>query len=109
MTSRYKRFLKLCRQWPWFGDRSKHVNAFGAYLERHVQDTFVYKDATQLHDSVKCDRTLESLERLITDFYKQKYTCFPSHTFSKTDPDNITAAVNQFILQTKEKDHKQSN
>ena len=101
MAARYKRFVKLCQQWPMFNERSKYVNVLGSYMQNQVHEKFAYKESTQFEDPAKCDRTLESLERLLNDHYKQKYPCLP-YTFQQdNDPKNLMSDIDKLISHQK--------
>ncbi|CAN0552219.1 unnamed protein product [Rangifer tarandus platyrhynchus] len=70
-ASRYRRFLKLCEEWP--VDETKRGQDLGAYLRQRVAQAFREGDNTQIAEPEACDQTYESLARLHSNYYKHKY------------------------------------
>ena len=106
MASRYKRFLVVCQQWPVLTERAKHMELLGSHIQKKIEENFVYKESTQLNDPVKCDRILLSLEKLSTDFYKNKYPCISYVATKDANATNITNIVNELICNNKKKIQK---
>ncbi|XP_020855050.1 ubiquinol-cytochrome c reductase complex assembly factor 2 [Phascolarctos cinereus] len=82
-ASRYRRFLKLCGEWPL--DETKRGQDLGAYLRQRVAQAFREGENTQIAEPETCDQMYESLARLHSNYYKHKYprprdTCFSGLT-----------------------------
>ncbi|XP_001377827.1 ubiquinol-cytochrome-c reductase complex assembly factor 2 [Monodelphis domestica] len=82
-ASRYRRFLKLCEEWPL--DETKRGRDLGAYLRQRVAQVFREGENTQIAEPETCDQMYESLARLHSNYYKLKYprpkdTCFSGLT-----------------------------
>ncbi|KAM5263789.1 ubiquinol-cytochrome c reductase complex assembly factor 2 isoform 2-T2 [Ctenodactylus gundi] len=61
-ASRYRRFLKLCEEWP--VDETKRGRDLGAFLRQRVAQAFREGENTKMY---------ESLARLHSNYYKHKY------------------------------------
>ncbi|XP_013829300.2 PREDICTED: ubiquinol-cytochrome-c reductase complex assembly factor 2 isoform X1 [Capra hircus] len=70
-ASRYRRFLKLCEEWP--VDETKRGRDLGAYLRQRVAQAFREGENTQIVEPEACDQMYESLARLHSNYYKHKY------------------------------------
>ncbi|XP_074167359.1 ubiquinol-cytochrome c reductase complex assembly factor 2 [Sminthopsis crassicaudata] len=70
-ASRYRRFLKLCEEWPL--DETKRGRDLGAYLRQRVAQAFREGENTQITEPEACDEMYESLARLHSNYYKHKY------------------------------------
>ncbi|XP_036270617.1 ubiquinol-cytochrome-c reductase complex assembly factor 2 [Pipistrellus kuhlii] len=70
-ASRYRRFLKLCEEWP--VDETKRGRDLGAYLRQRVAQAFREGENTQVAEPEACDEMYESLARLHSNYYKHKY------------------------------------
>ncbi|KAM9003777.1 ubiquinol-cytochrome-c reductase complex assembly factor 2 [Sarcophilus harrisii] len=70
-ASRYRRFLKLCEEWPL--DETKRGRDLGAYLRQRVAQAFREGENTQITEPEVCDEMYESLARLHSNYYKHKY------------------------------------
>uniref|UniRef100_A0A8C6SGG1 Mitochondrial nucleoid factor 1 n=1 Tax=Neogobius melanostomus TaxID=47308 RepID=A0A8C6SGG1_9GOBI len=70
-ATRYRRFLKLCEEWP--RDESKKARDLGTFLRQRVAAAFREGESTQLSDPEKCDQMYESLARLNSNVYRQKF------------------------------------
>ncbi|XP_051852375.1 ubiquinol-cytochrome-c reductase complex assembly factor 2 [Antechinus flavipes] len=70
-ASRYRRFLKLCEEWPL--DETKRGRDLGAYLRQRVAQAFREGENTQIAEPEVCDEMYESLARLHSNYYKHKY------------------------------------
>ncbi|XP_027732238.1 ubiquinol-cytochrome-c reductase complex assembly factor 2 [Vombatus ursinus] len=70
-ASRYRRFLKLCEEWPL--DETKRGRDLGAYLRQRVAQAFREGENTQIAEPETCDQMYESLARLHSNYYKHKY------------------------------------
>ncbi|KAG5837936.1 ubiquinol-cytochrome-c reductase complex assembly factor 2 [Anguilla rostrata] len=70
-ATRYRRFLKLCEEWP--RDESKKGRDLGTFLRQRVAHAFREGENTQISDPEKCDQMYESLARINSSFYKEKF------------------------------------
>ncbi|XP_054578395.1 ubiquinol-cytochrome-c reductase complex assembly factor 2 isoform X2 [Eptesicus fuscus] len=94
-AGRYRRFLKLCEEWP--VDETKRGRDLGAYLRQRVAQAFREGENTQIRyllsthhvpgtvlgagetamnqvaEPEACDEMYESLARLHSNYYKHKY------------------------------------
>ena len=72
--SRYKSFLRLLQGWP--RDPTKSAKRdLGALLRQKVGEAFPQGESSTVPDTAKCDRTLEALQKISSDYYKKKYLC----------------------------------
>lgn len=71
-AARYRNFFKLCETWPI--DPSKQGRDLAVIVRQRVAEAFKMGENTQIADAAKCDKDYESLHRLSTDFYKNKYS-----------------------------------
>ncbi|CAM9880854.1 unnamed protein product [Bubo scandiacus] len=89
-ATRYRRFLKLCEEWP--VEETKRQRDLGAFLRQRVAqafreggehadfcDTFLL---SQIADPETCDRMYESLVRIHTNYYKNKYPRLKDTSFT---------------------------
>uniref|UniRef100_A0A672YPN4 Mitochondrial nucleoid factor 1 n=2 Tax=Sphaeramia orbicularis TaxID=375764 RepID=A0A672YPN4_9TELE len=70
-ATRYRRFLKLCEEWP--RDESKKGRDLGTFLRQRVAAAFREGESTQISDPEKCDQIYESLARINGNVYRQKF------------------------------------
>ncbi|XP_059415363.1 ubiquinol-cytochrome-c reductase complex assembly factor 2-like [Carassius carassius] len=70
-ATRYRRFLKLCEEWP--KDESKKGRDLGTFLRQRVASAFREGENTQISDPEKCDQMYESLARINSNVYKEKF------------------------------------
>ncbi|KAJ8390512.1 hypothetical protein AAFF_G00103090 [Aldrovandia affinis] len=70
-VTRYRRFLKLCEEWP--RDESKKGRDLGTFLRQRVAHAFREGENTQISDPEKCDQMYESLARINSNFYREKF------------------------------------
>ncbi|CDQ63869.1 ubiquinol-cytochrome-c reductase complex assembly factor 2 [Oncorhynchus nerka] len=70
-ATRYRRFLKLCEEWP--RDESKKGRDLGTFLRQRVALAFREGENTQLSDPEKCDQMYESLARINTNIYRERF------------------------------------
>ncbi|XP_033925671.1 ubiquinol-cytochrome c reductase complex assembly factor 2 isoform X1 [Melopsittacus undulatus] len=70
-ASRYRRFLKLCEEWP--VEDTKRQRDLGTFLRQRVAQAFREGDNTEIADPENCDQMYESLVRIHTNYYKNKY------------------------------------
>ena len=78
MTSHYRKFLQLCKNWP--VDPSKPQGKDLAVLIREkVAEAFRHGDATTIRDLQACESIYDSLQRINSNVHKNKYV--PSMTY----------------------------
>lgn len=70
MSSRYKLFMRLCSEWPI--DATKTDRDFGMFLRKTVVERFKQGEATPINQA-DCDRQFSALQKINTNFYKEKY------------------------------------
>ncbi|XP_054982331.1 ubiquinol-cytochrome-c reductase complex assembly factor 2 isoform X1 [Sorex araneus] len=70
-AGRYRRFLKLCEEWP--VDETKRGRDLGAYLRQRVAQAFREGENSKVQEPEVCDEMYESLARLHSNYYKHKY------------------------------------
>uniref|UniRef100_A0AAZ3QI93 Mitochondrial nucleoid factor 1 n=1 Tax=Oncorhynchus tshawytscha TaxID=74940 RepID=A0AAZ3QI93_ONCTS len=70
-VARYRQFLKLCEEWP--RDESKKGRDLGTFLRQRVTHAFREGENTQLSDPEKCDQIYESLARINTNVYRERF------------------------------------
>lgn len=70
-ATRYRRFLKLCEEWP--RDEMKKGRDLGTFLRQRVASVFREGENTQIADPEKCDQMYESLARINSNTYRQRF------------------------------------
>ncbi|XP_059416026.1 ubiquinol-cytochrome-c reductase complex assembly factor 2-like [Carassius carassius] len=70
-ATRYRRFLKLCEEWP--KDESKKGRDLGTWLKQRHRSQFHKGEKCEISDPEKCDQMYESLPRIINIVYKEKF------------------------------------
>ncbi|XP_064029907.1 ubiquinol-cytochrome c reductase complex assembly factor 2 isoform X2 [Pogoniulus pusillus] len=70
-AARYRRFLRLCEEWP--VEETKRQRDLGAVLRQRVAQAFRQGENTQVADPEACDQMYESLLRIHTNYYRNKY------------------------------------
>ncbi|XP_037108254.1 ubiquinol-cytochrome-c reductase complex assembly factor 2 [Syngnathus acus] len=70
-ATRYRRFLKLCEEWP--RDERKKGRDLGTFLRQRVAAAFREGENTRISDTEKCDQIYESLARINANTYKQRF------------------------------------
>ncbi|XP_071942646.1 ubiquinol-cytochrome c reductase complex assembly factor 2-like [Antedon mediterranea] len=68
--SRYRSFLRLCRNWAL--DSTKEGRDLGAHIRKKVAEGFKHGENTRV-DEVECQRLYNALDKLSTNYYKNKY------------------------------------
>ncbi|NWW77647.1 UQCC2 factor, partial [Climacteris rufus] len=79
-ASRYRRFLRLCEEWP--VEDAKRQRDLGSVLRQRVAQAFREGENTPISDPEACDQMYESLVRIHTNFYKNKYPRLKDTTFT---------------------------
>ncbi|XP_069797811.1 ubiquinol-cytochrome-c reductase complex assembly factor 2 isoform X3 [Narcine bancroftii] len=92
-ATRYRRFLRLCEEWPL--DRTKKGRDLGAFLRQRVALAFREGESTQIADPEICDQMYESLARINSAYYKNKYPRLRNTSFT-----GITVEECQLVLAT---------
>lgn len=82
-ASRYKKFMDLCRRWP--VDDTKAKRDLGAVIRQKVLSSFNQGEASNIQNPTECDQQYESLHKLSTDFYKNKYPRTSNSTALEVD------------------------
>ncbi|KAG8451033.1 hypothetical protein GDO86_003349 [Hymenochirus boettgeri] len=90
-AQRYRRFMKLCEDWPL--DDTRIGRDLGAFLRQRVAQAFREGDNTQVYEPVACDQMWDSLSRLNTSYYKEKYPRVHDTSFTE-----VTAEEYQMVL-----------
>ncbi|NXN99090.1 UQCC2 factor, partial [Rhinopomastus cyanomelas] len=70
-ATRYRRFLRLCEEWP--VEKTKQNRDLGTVLRQRVAQAFREGENTPITDPEACDQMYESLVRIHTNYYKNKY------------------------------------
>ncbi|CAL8256282.1 unnamed protein product [Arctogadus glacialis] len=70
-ATRYRRFLKLCEEWPM--DDFKKGRDLGTFLRQRVALAFREGENTQILDPEKCDQMYESLARINSNVYRERF------------------------------------
>ncbi|CAM5119645.1 unnamed protein product [Natator depressus] len=92
-ATRYRRFLKLCEEWP--VEETKRGRDLGTFLRQRVAQAFREGESTQIADPANCDQMYESLVRIHTNFYKNKYPRLKDTSFT-----GVTVEECKLILAT---------
>ncbi|CAH2221418.1 ubiquinol-cytochrome-c reductase complex assembly factor 2 [Pelobates cultripes] len=90
---RYRRFLKLCEEWP--VDESRGGRDLGAFLRQRVAQAFREGENTQVQDPESCDHMFDSLSRINSNFYREKYPRIQDTSFTE-----VTAEEYRMVLAT---------
>ncbi|XP_072278679.1 ubiquinol-cytochrome c reductase complex assembly factor 2 [Pyxicephalus adspersus] len=90
---RYRRFLKLCEEWP--VDETRRGRDLGSFLRQRVAQVFREGENTQIQDPEVCDQMYESLNRINSSYYKEKYPRLQDTSFTE-----ITAEEYRMVLAT---------
>ncbi|KAM4613641.1 ubiquinol-cytochrome-c reductase complex assembly factor 2 [Polymixia lowei] len=70
-ATRYRRFLKLCEEWP--RDESKKGRDLGTFLRQRVAHAFREGENTQISDPERCDQMYDSLARINSNVYRERF------------------------------------
>ncbi|XP_039620748.1 ubiquinol-cytochrome-c reductase complex assembly factor 2 [Polypterus senegalus] len=92
-ATRYRRFLRLCEEWP--RDASKQDRDLGTFMRQRIAVAFREGENTQIADPEKCDQMYESLARINSNFYKSKFPRFQDTNFT-----GVTAEECRMVLNT---------
>lgn len=71
MASRYKLFLRLCEEWK--VDKTKSNRDLGLFIRKKVSEVFKNGENTTISQTEKCDAIYDSLQKLNTNYYQNKY------------------------------------
>ncbi|KAM8988231.1 ubiquinol-cytochrome c reductase complex assembly factor 2 isoform 2-T2 [Guaruba guarouba] len=101
-ASRYRRFLRLCEEWP--VEDSKRHRDLGAFLRQRVARAFREGESTEIADPENCDQMYESLVRIHTNYYKNKYPRLKDTNFTGVTVEDckmiLATALSFLLLQT---------
>lgn len=84
-ATRYRRFLKLCEEWP--VDELKKGRDLGTFLRQRVALAFREGENTQITDQEKCDQIYESLARINSNVYRERFPRVQDSSFTGITPD----------------------
>uniref|UniRef100_A0A8C3NX81 Mitochondrial nucleoid factor 1 n=1 Tax=Cyanoderma ruficeps TaxID=181631 RepID=A0A8C3NX81_9PASS len=99
-ASRYRRFLRLCEEWP--TEDSKQQRDLGSFLRQRVAQAFREGENTPISDPEACDQMYESLVRIHTNFYKNKYPRLKDTTFTGVTVEDCRTILATDILKQME-------
>ncbi|RLV96953.1 hypothetical protein DV515_00012316 [Chloebia gouldiae] len=99
-ASRYRRFLRLCEEWP--VEETKQQRDLGSFLRQRVAQAFREGENTPISDPEACDQMYESLVRIHTNFYKNKYPRLKDTTFTGVTVENCRTVLATDILKQME-------
>ncbi|XP_057279532.1 ubiquinol-cytochrome-c reductase complex assembly factor 2 isoform X2 [Pezoporus wallicus] len=101
-ASRYRRFLRLCEEWP--VEDTKRQRDLGAFLRQRVAQAFREGENTHIADPENCDQMYESLVRIHTNYYKNKYPRLKDTNFTGVTVEDckmiLATALSFLLLQT---------
>ncbi|KAM9859661.1 ubiquinol-cytochrome-c reductase complex assembly factor 2 [Aulostomus maculatus] len=97
-ATRYRRFLKLCEEWP--RDETRKGRDFGTALRQRVAAAFREGENTQISDTEKCDQMYESLARINSNVYKQRFPRVKETSFTGVTPDECNVLLSGSLHQT---------
>ncbi|NXR55712.1 UQCC2 factor, partial [Hippolais icterina] len=98
--SRYRRFLRLCEEWP--AEDSKRQRDLAYFLRQRVAQAFREGENTPISDPKACDQMYESLVRIHTNFYKNKYPRLKDTTFTGVTVEDCKVILATDILKQME-------
>ncbi|NXR07202.1 UQCC2 factor, partial [Semnornis frantzii] len=79
-ATRYRRVLKLCEEGP--VEETKRHRDLGVFLRQRVAQAFREGENTQVADPEACDQMYESLLRIHTNYYRNKYPRLKDTSFT---------------------------
>ncbi|NXA88981.1 UQCC2 factor, partial [Melanocharis versteri] len=98
--SRYRRFLRLCEEWP--VEETRRPRDLGAVLRQRVAQAFREGENTPISDPEACDQMYESLVRIHTNFYKNKYPRLKDTTFTGVTVEDCRGILGTDLLKQME-------
>ncbi|NXM38630.1 UQCC2 factor, partial [Gymnorhina tibicen] len=99
-ASRSGRFLRLCEEWP--VEETKRQRDLGSVLRQRVAQAFREGENTPISDPEACDQMYESLVRIHTNFYKNKYPRLKDTTFTGVTVEDCRVILATDILKQME-------
>ncbi|NWY68792.1 UQCC2 factor, partial [Erithacus rubecula] len=99
-ASRYRRFLRLCEEWP--VEDSKWQRDLGSVLRQRVAQAFREGENTPISDPEACDQMYESLVRIHSNYYKNKYPRLKDTTFTGVTQEDCRMILATDILKQME-------
>ncbi|NXT68922.1 UQCC2 factor, partial [Chaetops frenatus] len=99
-ASRYRRFLRLCEEWP--VEETRPQRDLGLFLRQRVAQAFREGENTVISDPEACDQMYESLLRIHTNFYKNKYPRLKDTTFTGVTMEDCRTILATDILKQME-------
>ncbi|KAJ8257365.1 hypothetical protein GJAV_G00184830 [Gymnothorax javanicus] len=103
-ATRYRRFLKLCEEWP--RDESKKGRDLGTFLRQRVAHAFREGENTQLSDPEKCDQMYESLVRINSNFYREKFPRAKDTSFTGVTVEECRVLLSTGTMQQMDEEKK---
>ncbi|XP_033008495.1 ubiquinol-cytochrome-c reductase complex assembly factor 2-like [Lacerta agilis] len=79
-VTQYQRFLKLCEEWP--VEETKRGRDLGTFLRQRVAQAFREGENTQISDPVTCNEMFESIAKIHTNYYTNKYPHLKDTSFT---------------------------
>ncbi|XP_061788608.1 ubiquinol-cytochrome-c reductase complex assembly factor 2 [Nerophis lumbriciformis] len=99
-ATRYRRFLKLCEEWPL--DETKKGRDLGTFLRQRVAAAFREGENTQISDTEKCDLMYESLARMNTNTYRQRFPRVKDTSFTGVTVEECKLLLSGSVQQTED-------
>ncbi|XP_003973356.1 ubiquinol-cytochrome-c reductase complex assembly factor 2 isoform X1 [Takifugu rubripes] len=99
-ATRYRRFLKLCEEWPL--DDYKKGRDLGTFLRKRVALSFREGENTQISDPEKCDQMYESLARINSSVYRQRFPRVRDTSFTGVTVEECRVLLSGSVQQTDE-------
>ncbi|KAG7472566.1 hypothetical protein MATL_G00110190 [Megalops atlanticus] len=103
-VTRYRRFLKLCEEWP--RDELKKGRDLGTFLRQRVAHAFREGENTQISDPEKCDQMYESLARINSNFYREKFPRAKDTSFTGVTVEECRVLLSTGSMQNMDEEKK---
>ncbi|XP_005810500.1 ubiquinol-cytochrome-c reductase complex assembly factor 2 [Xiphophorus maculatus] len=103
-ATRYRRFLKLCEEWP--RDETKKARDLGTFLRQRVASAFREGENTQLADPEKCDQMYESLARINGNAYRQRFPRVRDTSFTGVTAEECRVLLSGSMQQSMDEEKK---
>ncbi|XP_041836356.1 ubiquinol-cytochrome-c reductase complex assembly factor 2 [Melanotaenia boesemani] len=103
-ATRYRRFLKLCEEWP--RDETKKGRDLGTFLRQRVASAFREGENTQIADPEKCDQMYESLARINGNVYRQRFPRVRDTSFTGVTVEECRVLLSGSMQQSMDEEKK---
>ncbi|XP_072238181.1 ubiquinol-cytochrome-c reductase complex assembly factor 2 [Leuresthes tenuis] len=103
-ATRYRRFLKLCEEWP--RDETKKGRDLGTFLRQRVASAFREGENTQIADPEKCDQMYESLARISSNAYRQRFPRVRDSSFTGVTVEECRVLLSGSMQQSMDEEKK---